>query len=169
MSAAQPARRNRRPKKRELFCPAHPEQRIQGNGKKYFLHLLQPEQLQQRDRSRRGWKGLYPRKVHLEVGIVRRVVEDHVGLEPIWLPWHPPHDKGVSVCLSACAASQPTPCRTRRCMAAPEVTCSFLSYGEVMNTVNCRHGFGVWSLGRVRDGNEKDSSLSSNGPAVAAR
>ena len=41
-------RRNRRPKKRELFCPAHPEQRIQGNGKKYYLHLLQPEQLEQR-------------------------------------------------------------------------------------------------------------------------
>jgi hypothetical protein len=43
-----PARRNRRPKKRELFCPTHPEQLIQGNGKKYYLHLLQPEQLQQR-------------------------------------------------------------------------------------------------------------------------
>ena len=48
MTAAQPARRNRRPKRRELFCPAHPEQLIQGNGKKYFLHLLQPEQLKQR-------------------------------------------------------------------------------------------------------------------------
>ena len=47
MTATQPAaRRNRRPKKRELFCPAHPEQRIQGNGKKYYLHLLQPEQLE---------------------------------------------------------------------------------------------------------------------------
>ena len=34
--------------KRELFCPAHPDQLIQGNGKKYYLHLLQPEQLQQR-------------------------------------------------------------------------------------------------------------------------
>ena len=40
--------RNRSPKKRELFCPAHPDQQIQGNGKKYYLHLLQPEQLQQR-------------------------------------------------------------------------------------------------------------------------
>ena len=45
MTATRPAaRRNRRPKKRELFCPAHPEQRIQGNGKKYDLHRLQPEQ-----------------------------------------------------------------------------------------------------------------------------
>ena len=43
--------RNRRPKKRELFCPAHLEQRIEGNGKKYYLHLLQPEQLQQRGMS----------------------------------------------------------------------------------------------------------------------
>ena len=47
----QAARRNRRPKKREMFCPAHPEQRIQGNVKKYYLHLLQPEQLVQRDIS----------------------------------------------------------------------------------------------------------------------
>ena len=40
-----------RPKRRELFCPAHPEQRVEGNSKKYFLHLLQPEQLQQRGMS----------------------------------------------------------------------------------------------------------------------
>jgi len=33
--AEAPAHRNRRPKKRELFSPAHPEQLIQGNGKKY--------------------------------------------------------------------------------------------------------------------------------------
>ena len=44
-------RRNRRPKRRALFCPRHPEQRIEGNGKKYYLHLLQPEQLQQRGMS----------------------------------------------------------------------------------------------------------------------
>jgi len=40
--------RKRRPKKRQLFCPVHPEQRIEGNGKKYFLHLLTPEQLRLR-------------------------------------------------------------------------------------------------------------------------
>jgi len=28
-----------RPKRRELFCPAHPEQRVEENAKKYFLHL----------------------------------------------------------------------------------------------------------------------------------
>ena len=48
MTATQPAQRNRRSRKRELFCPAHPEQLVQGNGKKYYLHLLQPEELQQR-------------------------------------------------------------------------------------------------------------------------
>ena len=41
-------RRNRRPKRRSLFCPAHPDQRFEGNGRKYFLHLLSPEELQQR-------------------------------------------------------------------------------------------------------------------------
>ena len=34
-----------------LFCPAHPEQRIEGNGKKYFLHLLTPEALKVRGMS----------------------------------------------------------------------------------------------------------------------
>lgn len=33
------------------MCPAHPEQRIQGNGRKYFLHLLTPEQLRERGMS----------------------------------------------------------------------------------------------------------------------
>ena len=42
------ARRDRRPKRRALFCPAHPDQRIEGNGRKYFLHLLSPEELRQR-------------------------------------------------------------------------------------------------------------------------
>ena len=41
-------KRNRRPKKRQLFCAGHPEQRIEGNGRKYYLHLLQPGQLQER-------------------------------------------------------------------------------------------------------------------------
>ena len=48
-----PARqpRSRRPRRRQLFCPAHPEQRIEGNGKKYFLHLLCPEELKARGMS----------------------------------------------------------------------------------------------------------------------
>jgi hypothetical protein len=44
-------RRNRRPRRRELFCPAHTEQCIEGNGKKYFLHLLSPDELQARGMS----------------------------------------------------------------------------------------------------------------------
>ena len=43
-----PSRLNRRPQKRQLLCPAHPEQRVEGNGKKYFLHLLKPEELKSR-------------------------------------------------------------------------------------------------------------------------
>ena len=40
--------RNRRQKRRELFCPKHPDERMVGNGKKYFLHLLSPLELQKR-------------------------------------------------------------------------------------------------------------------------
>jgi hypothetical protein len=47
-SNTRPRQRGRR---RQLFCPAHPEQLIQGNGKKYFLHLLTPEELKQRGYS----------------------------------------------------------------------------------------------------------------------
>ncbi len=46
-----PAKRNRRPRPRQLFCPAHPDQRIEGNGRKYFLHLLRPEELRARGMS----------------------------------------------------------------------------------------------------------------------
>lgn len=44
-----PARQ--RGRRRQLHCPAHPEQLIQGSGKKYFLHLLSPEELKQRGYS----------------------------------------------------------------------------------------------------------------------
>jgi hypothetical protein len=50
LSTAQP-RRNRRPQRRQLFCPAHPEQRIEGNGQKYFLHLLTSNELKARGMS----------------------------------------------------------------------------------------------------------------------
>jgi hypothetical protein len=49
------SRRRRRPKGRQLFCPLHPEVQIGGNGQKYFLHLLRPEELKQRG-LRRPWK-----------------------------------------------------------------------------------------------------------------
>lgn len=50
-SAGHAQRRSRRPQRRQLFCPAHPEQRIEGNGRKYFLHLLTPEELKARGMS----------------------------------------------------------------------------------------------------------------------
>ena len=44
----QKSRRNRRPIGRQLLCPVHQDQILRGNGKKYFLHLLSAEALQQR-------------------------------------------------------------------------------------------------------------------------
>jgi len=46
-------RRKRRPQRHQLFSPAHPELRIKGNGKKYYLHLLTPEQLRERGMGHR--------------------------------------------------------------------------------------------------------------------
>ena len=73
-----PARRNRRPKKRELFCPAHPEQLIQGNGKKYYLHLLQPEQLEQR--------GISAKKAQLIINAYPVLVLSNEWLEELFCP-----------------------------------------------------------------------------------
>ena len=42
------SRNTRRPKVRQLVCPVHQDQILRGNGKKYFLHLLSAEALQQR-------------------------------------------------------------------------------------------------------------------------
>jgi hypothetical protein len=50
-SSIPPPRRRQRSRRRELRCPAHPDQRAEGNGRKYFLHLLTPEQLQERGMS----------------------------------------------------------------------------------------------------------------------
>ena len=54
--ASKSSRRRQRPKRRELFCPAHPDKRIEGNGRKYFLHLLSVEQLKQRGMSEKRAK-----------------------------------------------------------------------------------------------------------------
>ncbi|CAK6696797.1 hypothetical protein [Synechococcus sp. CBW1107] len=51
-----PKRRRTRPLQRQLFCPAHPQERLFGVGRKYFLHLLTPEQLKQRGMSDRKAK-----------------------------------------------------------------------------------------------------------------
>ena len=77
-STQQVAPRNRRPKKRELFCPAHPDQRLQGNGRKYYLHLLQPEQLQQR--------GVNAKKAQLIINAYPVLVLSHEWLEELFCP-----------------------------------------------------------------------------------
>ena len=71
-------RRNRRPKKRELWCPAHPEQRIEGNGKKYFLHLLTPEQLKAR--------GMPDKKAKLVIQAFPVLVLSNEWLEELFCP-----------------------------------------------------------------------------------
>jgi hypothetical protein len=76
--AQTPQRRNRRPKRRELFCPAHPEQRIEGNGQKYFLHLLKPEELKAR--------GMGLKRAQLVLETYPVLVLDNEWLEELFCP-----------------------------------------------------------------------------------
>ena len=78
LMVADAPRRNRRPKKRELWCPAHPEQRIEGNGKKYFLHLLKPEQLKAR--------GMPDKKAKLVIDAYPVLVLSNEWLEELFCP-----------------------------------------------------------------------------------
>ena len=73
-----PRRRNRRPKGRQLFCPKHPDQRIEGNGKKYFLHLLSPSELQQR--------GISAKKARLIINAYPVLVLSNEWLEELYCP-----------------------------------------------------------------------------------
>ncbi|WP_255117982.1 MULTISPECIES: hypothetical protein [unclassified Synechococcus] len=75
---ATPNRRNRRPRGRELLCPAHPEQRIMGCGKKYFLHLLSPEELKAR--------GMSHRKAQLVIEAYPVLVLSNEWLEELFCP-----------------------------------------------------------------------------------
>ena len=70
--------RNRRPKSRQLFCPKHPDQVIQGNGKKYFLHLLSPDELQQR--------GISAKKARLIINAYPVLVLSNEWLEELYCP-----------------------------------------------------------------------------------
>lgn len=70
--------RNRRPKRRQLFCPAHPEQRIKGNGRKYFLHLVSPEDLKAR--------GMTERKAKLVIQAYPVLVLSNEWLEELFCP-----------------------------------------------------------------------------------
>lgn len=71
-------RRGRRPPRRELRCPAHPEQRIEGNGRKYFLHLLTPEQLRKR--------GMSDKKARLVIEAYPVLVLSNEWLEELFCP-----------------------------------------------------------------------------------
>ena len=71
-------RGDRRPKRRKLFCPKHPEQRIDGNGKKYFLHLLTPEALRAR--------GMSDKKAKLVINAYPVLVLSNEWLEELFCP-----------------------------------------------------------------------------------
>ena len=71
-------KRNRRSKKRQLFCPAHSAQLIEGNGRKYYLHLLQPEQLEQR--------GISAKKAQLIINAYPVLVLSNEWLEELFCP-----------------------------------------------------------------------------------
>lgn len=67
-----------RGRRRQLHCPAHQEQLIHGNGKKYFLHLLSPEELKQR--------GYSDRKARLIINAYPVLVLSNEWLESLFCP-----------------------------------------------------------------------------------
>ena len=81
-----PARKRQRPQRRQLFCPAHPDQRISGTGKKYFLHLLSVEELLQR--------GMSSKRARLVIQAYPVLVLSQEWLEQLYCPscgqsrWH---------------------------------------------------------------------------------
>jgi hypothetical protein len=72
------SRQNRRPKGRQLFCPAHPAQQITGNGKKYFLHMLNLEQLKAR--------GMSDKRARLVINAYPVLVLSNEWLEQLYCP-----------------------------------------------------------------------------------
>ena len=80
------ARKQRRPQRRQLFCPVHADQRISGTGKKYFLHLLSAEELQQR--------GMSSKRARLVIQAYPVLVLSQEWLEQLYCPscgqsrWH---------------------------------------------------------------------------------
>ncbi|MEB3321954.1 MAG: hypothetical protein VKI81_03935 [Synechococcaceae cyanobacterium] len=70
--------RSRRPRRRELHCPAHPDQRVTGNGRKYFLHLLTAEDLRAR--------GMGDRKAKLVIQAYPVLVLSNEWLEELFCP-----------------------------------------------------------------------------------
>ena len=77
-SCSSSRRRNRRTQGRELFCPKHPEQKIEGNGKKYFLHLLTRQELRAR--------GMPDKKAKLVLDAYPVLVLSNEWLEELFCP-----------------------------------------------------------------------------------
>ena len=77
-SGGKPRRQRGRSKGRELFCPAHPDTRIAGNGRKYFLHLLQPDELRAR--------GLSDKRARLVIQAHPVLVLSNEWLEELFCP-----------------------------------------------------------------------------------
>ncbi|MGB5135662.1 MAG: hypothetical protein WBN89_10865 [Prochlorococcaceae cyanobacterium] len=75
---ASASRRSRRPQRRELSCPAHSESTLVGTGRKYFLHLLTPEELRQR--------GLSEKRAKLVIQAYPVLVLSNEWLEQLWCP-----------------------------------------------------------------------------------
>ena len=71
-------RKRSRPKRRELFCPSHQDEKLEGNGKKYFLHLLTAEQLIQR--------GMRDSKARLVINAYPVLVLSDEWLEELFCP-----------------------------------------------------------------------------------
>lgn len=67
-----------RSKRRQLFCPAHPDQRIGGTGKKYYLHVLSAEELKQR--------GMPDKKARLLIQAYPVLVLGNEWLEELFCP-----------------------------------------------------------------------------------
>ncbi len=72
------SRKRQRPKRRQLFCPAHPEQRISGTGKKYYLHVQTPEELRAR--------GMPDKKARLVIQAFPVLVLSNEWLEELFCP-----------------------------------------------------------------------------------
>ncbi|MEO1002571.1 MAG: hypothetical protein AAFX65_05605 [Cyanobacteria bacterium J06638_7] len=69
-------RRSRRPSRRQLLCPVHPDSPLEGNGRKYFLHLLTPAELRQR--------GLSGKRARLVLQAYPVLVLSNEWLEELW-------------------------------------------------------------------------------------
>jgi hypothetical protein len=70
--------RSRRPRRRDLRCPVHAETALTGTGRKYFLHLLTPEELKQR--------GLSDKRAKLAIQAHPVLVLSNEWLEQLWCP-----------------------------------------------------------------------------------